>query len=224
MQDNHKGFTLIELMIGMAISVIVMAGIYSAYQSQQKSHDIQIQVAAMQQNLRAAMFYMEREIRMAGCDPKGNATPAAAIISAQANSIEFRSDIRGNTDGSEPDGETDDDNEHIEYRIYDALGDGVNDLGRYDKNAAPAIRAIALNIDALNFVYLDRNGNVTAVLANIRAVEVTLVARAGRADRGRYINNKVYRNKQGTIVLPAQNDSFRRKILTMHVDCRNLGI
>ncbi|MCK4784626.1 MAG: prepilin-type N-terminal cleavage/methylation domain-containing protein [Desulfobacteraceae bacterium] len=223
MQDNHKGFTLIELMIAMAISLIVMAGIYSAYQSQQKSHDIQIQVAAMQQNLRAAMFYMEREIRMAGCDPKGNAAPAAAIIDAQANSIEFRSDIRGNSVGTEPDGETDDDNEHIEYRIYDALGDGVNDIGRDDKNGM-GLNAIALNIDVLDFVYLDRNGNVTAVLANIRAVEVTLVARAGRADRGRYINNKVYRNKQGTIVLPAQNDSFRRKILNMHVDCRNLGI
>lgn len=223
MQDNHKGFTLIELMIAMAISLIVMASIYSAYQSQQKSHDIQIQVAAMQQNLRAAMFYMEREIRMAGCDPKGDATPAAAIINAQPSRIEFRSDIRGNTVGSEPDGETDDDNEHIEYRIYDALGDGVNDIGRDDKNG-PGLNAIALNIDVLDFVYLDRNGNVTTVLANIRAVEVTLVARAGRADRGRYINNKVYRNKQGTIVLPAQNDNFRRKILTMHVDCRNLGI
>lgn len=223
MQDNHKGFTLIELMIAMAISLIVMASIYSAYQSQQKSHDIQIQVAAMQQNLRAAMFYMEREIRMAGCDPKGDATPAAAIINAQPGTIEFRSDIRGNTVGSEPDGETDDDNEHIEYRIYDALGDGVNDIGRDDKNG-PGLNAIALNIDVLDFVYLDRNGNVTTVLANIRAVEVTLVARAGRADRGRYINNKVYRNKQGTIVLPAQNDNFRRKILTMHVDCRNLGI
>jgi len=223
MQDNYNGFTLIELMIGMAISLIVMAGIYSAYQSQQKSHDIQIQVAAMQQNLRAAMFYMEREIRMAGCDPSSSASPAAAIIAAQANSIEFRSDIRGNSIGTEPDGDTNDDNENIEYSLYDALGDGVNDLGRDDKNGT-GLNAIALNIDALDFVYLDRNGNVTAVLANIRAVEVTVVARAARADRGGYVNNNVYTNKQGTVVLPAQNDSFRRKSVTAHIDCRNLGI
>ncbi|MBW2034775.1 MAG: prepilin-type N-terminal cleavage/methylation domain-containing protein [Deltaproteobacteria bacterium] len=220
MQDNRNGFTLIELMIAMAISLIVMAGIYSAYQSQQKSHDIQIQVAAMQQNLRAAMFYMEREIRMAGCDPKGNAAPAAAIITAQPGTIEFRSDIRGDADGSEPDGDTKDDNEYIEYRIY-----GGDKLGRDDKNDAIPIQAIALNIDVLDFFYLDRNGNETAVLANIRAVEVTVVARAARPERG-YINNKVYKNKQGLPVLDLSinPDNYRRKILTMHIDCRNLGI
>jgi type IV pilus assembly protein PilW len=222
MKDNHNGFTLIELMIGMAITLIVMAGIYSAYQSQQKSHDIQIQVAAMQQNLRAAMFYMEREIRMAGCDPTGSAAPAAAILDAQANSIEFRSDIRGDTAGSEPDGETNDDGEHIEYKIYDSLGDGVNDLGRDDKNGT-GLDAIALNIDALKFVYLDRNGSETAVLANIRAVEVTLVARSAKLERG-YVNNNVYKDKQDRIVLGAQNDGYRRKSLTVHIDCRNLGI
>lgn len=223
MKHNHKGFTLIELMIAMAISLIVMAGIYSAYRSQQRSHDIQIQVAAMQQNLRAAMFYMEREIRMAGCDPTAGAAPAASILSAQANSIEFRSDVRGDAVGSEPDGDTNDDGEHIEYRIYDALGDGTNDLGRDDKNGT-GLDAIAQNIEALDFVYLDRNGNVTAVLANIRAVEITLVARAARPDMGRYINDNVYTNKQGTVVLPAQNDNYRRKSLTVHIDCRNLGI
>jgi type IV pilus assembly protein PilW len=222
MQDNHNGFTLIELMIGMAISLIVMAGIYYAYESQQKSHDIQIQVAAMQQNLRAAMFYMEREIRMAGCDPTSKAAPAAAILDAQANSIEFRSDVRGNAPGSEPDGDTNDDNEHIEYRLYDALGDGVIDLGRDDKNGT-GLNAVALNIDALDFVYLDRNGAVTGVLANIRAVEVTLVARSIKMERG-FVNNNVYTNKQGAVVLPAQNDSYRRKSLTVHIDCRNLGI
>jgi len=222
MQDNHDGFTLIELMIGMAISLIVMAGIYYTYQSQQKSHDIQIQVAAMQQNLRAAMFYMEREIRMAGCDPSGKAAPAAAILTAQANRLEFRSDTRGNSPGTEPDGDTYDDGEHIEYYIYDSLGDGINDLGRDDKNGT-GLDAIAQSIDALDFVYLDRTGAVTSVIANIRAVEVTVVARSLRMERG-YVNNNVYTNKQGDVVLPAQNDSFRRKSLTVHIDCRNLGI
>jgi len=220
--ENNKGFTLIELMIVMAISIIVMAGIYSAYRSQQKSHDIQVELAAMQQNLRAAMFYMEREIRMAGCDPSGNAAPAAAILTAQADRIEFRSDLRGVSLGSEPDGTTIDDGEHIEYKIYDASSDGSNDLGRDDKNGG-GLEAIARNIDVLDFVYLDRNGAETGVLANIRAVEVTLVARSARLERG-YVNNNVYTNKQGDIVLAAQNDGYRRKSLTVHVDCRNLGI
>jgi type IV pilus assembly protein PilW len=218
MKDDHNGFTLIELMVTMAIALIVMAGIYSAYHSQQKSHDIQIQVAAMQQNLRAAMFYMEREIRMAGCDPTSSASPAAAIITAQPDSIEFRSDIRGDLAGSEPDGDTSDDNEYIEYRIY-----GADTLGRDDKTDAVAIQPVALNIDALKFVYLDRNGNETSVLANIRAVEITLVARSAKLERG-YVNDNVYTDKQGRTVLAAQNDGYRRKSLTVHIDCRNLGI
>jgi type IV pilus assembly protein PilW len=222
MNDNHNGFTLIELMIAMAISLIVMAGIYFTYQSQQKSHDIQIQVAAMQQNLRAAMFYMEREIRMAGCDPTGSATPAAAIIDAQSDRLEFRSDIRGDSEGSEPDGETDDDNEHVVYTLYDSsLTNGVNDLGR-SSSGGPTM-PVALSIDALKFVYLDRNGNETSVLANIRAVEVTLVARSAKLERG-YVNDNVYTDKQGRVVLAAQNDGYRRKSLTVHIDCRNPGI
>ena len=66
----NKGFTLIELMIAMAISGIVAGGIFTAYQSQQKSYTSQENVAVMQQNLRAGMDIMAREIRMAGCDPK----------------------------------------------------------------------------------------------------------------------------------------------------------
>lgn len=221
MHDNPKGFTLIELMVTMVISLVVMAGIYFTYQSQQKSHDIQIQVAAMQQNLRAAMFYMEREIRMAGCDPTGSATPVAGIYTAQPTTIEFRSDIRGDSEGSEPDGDTNDTDEHVVYTLYDSsLSPGVNDLGR---DTGGANQPVALRIDALKFVYLDRNGIETAVLANIRAVEVTLVARSAKLERG-YVNNNVYTDKQGRTVLAAQNDGYRRKSLTVHIDCRNLGI
>jgi hypothetical protein len=127
-------------------------------------------------------------------------------------------DIRGDSAGSEPDGDTSDDNEYIEYRIY-----GGDTLGRDDKTDAVAIQPVALNIHALKFVYLDRNGNETSVLANIRAVEITLVARSAKLERG-YVNDNVYTDKQGRTVLAAQNDGYRRKSLTVHIDCRNLGI
>ncbi|MBN1907686.1 MAG: prepilin-type N-terminal cleavage/methylation domain-containing protein, partial [Deltaproteobacteria bacterium] len=66
--NDTPGFTLVELLIAMAIAGVVMAGVYSAYSSQQRSYLAQEQVAAVQQNLRVAMYFMEREIRMAGCD------------------------------------------------------------------------------------------------------------------------------------------------------------
>ena len=67
--SKEYGFTLIELLIAMAITGIISAAIFTAFQSQQKSYLIQEDVAAMQQNLRAGMDMMVREIRMAGYDP-----------------------------------------------------------------------------------------------------------------------------------------------------------
>jgi type IV pilus assembly protein PilW len=66
---NARGFTLIEMMIAMAAGLVVLIGIYSAYQNHQRSHVTQQLVVDMQQNARAAMALMKREIRMAGYDP-----------------------------------------------------------------------------------------------------------------------------------------------------------
>ena len=63
---NRKGFTLIELCVAMAIATFVMAAIYSVYRAQTQSHRTQQLVVQMQQNMRAAMYLLEREIRMAG--------------------------------------------------------------------------------------------------------------------------------------------------------------
>jgi type IV pilus assembly protein PilW len=232
--NNKKAFTLIELLVTLAISGVVMAGIYSTYYSQQKSYITQEQVAAMQQNLRAAIYIMQREIRMAGCDPTENA--GAEIKTADTNSIRFTLDITGgesdgkdnDNDGSVDeadekrfsDGFCDDTNEDVTYSLYTA--DGIQKLGR--KSPLTAInQPVAENIDALDFVYLDANGATTATLANIRSVQITLVARTGRRDPG-YTNNTSYQNQQGTTIYTAPNDNFRRKLLTAEVKCRNLGL
>jgi type IV pilus assembly protein PilW len=216
--NNKKAFTLIELLVAVAISGVVMAGIYSAYYSQQKSYITQEQVAAMQQNLRAAMSIMQREIRMAGCDPSG--TAQTGIKTANTNSIRFTLDITDDTGTGNPDGDAGDINEDITYSLYTA--DGIQKLGR--KSPSTAInQPVAENIDALNFVYLDANGATTPTLANIRSVQITLVARTGRRDPG-YTNNTSYQNHQSSTIYTAPNDSFRRMLLTAEVKCRNLGL
>ena len=209
---SNQGLTLIELMIGMTIFLVVLGGIYSTFRSQHKSYLMQEEVAAMQQNIRTAMFYMTKEIRMAGCDPTGNA--GAGIDTANANSISFTEDIRGDSDGSDPDGATNDPNENIAYAL------SGNNLVR---NTGGGNQVVAENIDALDFVYLDADGNSTATLADIRSVEITIVARTGRALRVTKDNN-LYYNQQGTQILGAQNDNFSRKSMTTFIKCRNLGI
>lgn len=238
-RETESGFTLVELLVAMVISLVVMGGIYSTYHSQQKSYLVQEQVAAMQQNLRSAMYNMAREVRMAGYDPTGGS--GAGMVSANANSVQFTMDITGGeADGVDNDsdglvdaddladearygdGNSDDANENISYALYDADGDGDNDLGRNDVNDA-GIQLIAENIDALNFVYLDEDGNVTANLSDIKSIEVSIVARTGRGDRG-FTNIKTYKNLQDQNIYTAPGDNFRRRLLTCEIKSRNLGL
>ncbi|MCK5192834.1 MAG: prepilin-type N-terminal cleavage/methylation domain-containing protein, partial [Desulfobulbaceae bacterium] len=133
-----QGFTIIELLVGMAVSLLALTAIYSTFQAQHKSYLMQQEVAAMQQNLRAAMFYMQREIRMAGCDPLG--TAGAGIIAASDSSINFSEDVRGDNVGDPPDGNLNDPNENITYSLNG---------GNLVRNTGGGNWIAAENIDAL---------------------------------------------------------------------------
>ena len=224
---NEDGFTLIELMVALVISSIVIVAIFMTFNSQHKSYITQDRVSDMHQNIRAAMYFMEREIRMAGCDPFGNAD--AAITTAGPELLSFSMDIRGDSDGSDPDGDTADTNEQVTFVLDDPDGDGVdNELDRNNNT-------IAENIDAISFVYLDEDGiqldddgggNVTTSISDIRSIQITLVARTEGRD-AEFSNNNTYQ-----IVLPdgtlsdiyTANDNVRRRMLSTLIRCRNLGL
>jgi len=223
---NTQGFTLVELLVGMVVSLLAMGAIYSTFLSQFKSYQIQGEVAAMQQNIRAAMFYMQREIRMAGCDPTGNA--GAAIMIANVAELQFTIDENADGDfiNSSPP-PVNDSNEQIRYALTnDVNRDGIADgspcnLGR--EAWGGGLQTVAENIDALNFVYLDANGNTTTTLADIRSVEITIVARISRGILPT-VNNNTYLNQQGATILGPQNDNLSRRRLTTFIKCRNLGL
>lgn len=211
-KNSSQGVTIIELLVGMAVSLLALTAIYSTFQAQHKSYLMQQDVVAMQQNLRAAMFYMQREIRMAGCDPLG--TAGAGIIAASDSSINFSEDVRGDNVGDPPDGNLNDPNENITYSLSG---------GNLVRNTGGGNWIAAENIDALNFVYLDANGSETAVLADIRSVEITIVARISRPLRDSP-NNRDYFNQRNTQILSAQGDRYSRRRLTSFIKCRNLGL
>jgi type IV pilus assembly protein PilW len=220
--SGTAGFTLVELMTAMAIGAVVMSSVFSTYFAQQKSHRVQQQVVELQQNLRAAMYFIERDVRMAGCDPTGGT--GAGIVTAGPTLLRFTSD----SDGSG----TIETNENVTYSLYDSGADGDMDVGRAvgEGNRQP----LALNIDALDFRYLDEdgvildddgNGNVTTNLSRIRSVLITVVSRADREDP-EYTDTTAYYNLIDSVnpVLPAQNDGFRRRRLATEILCRNLGL
>jgi len=265
--EDHGGFTLVELMITMAIFGIVLTGIYSVYQAQVRSHYTQQQIMDMQQNIRAAFYLMEREIKMAGLNPSGAAD--IGITQAAAHTLSFNMDFTGGlndgidndedgivdegTDGDDNngnglvdeadeaewyDGDVDDPNEQVIYVLSnDADANGRNKglpTEAADGSACNLWRngeLLAMNIDALNFVYLDLNGAPLATPvadpSAIRAVQVSLVARSGEKPSKYsfgYVDARTYQNQQGTEILPQQNDSFRRISMTMEAKCRNMGL
>lgn len=215
---QSQGFTLVELMIAMAIGSIMMVAVVSAYQIQVGGKNTQEALTDMNSSTRAALEIMVHELRTAGCDPDGSA--GAGIVNAGANTLSFTMDI-GNTAGDsfEPDGLLNGPNEQVRYAI-----NANGDLGR---DTGGGLQPLARNVDALDFVYFDQDGNVTATLADIRSVQITIVARAGRAAPGfmkTAVDNTTYSNPQGTVILAAPGDSFRRFLLTTTVNCRNLGV
>jgi type IV pilus assembly protein PilW len=64
-----RGYSLVELLVAMAISLVVMAGVYKVYITQQDTYLLQEQVAEMQQNARIAKYVLTKDIRMVGYNP-----------------------------------------------------------------------------------------------------------------------------------------------------------
>ena len=235
-RNNKGGFTLIELLIAMVISTVVMAAIYKTHQSQLKSHITQQKIVEMQQNARAAMFVMEREIKMSGYDYHSdpNCIQGAEITTADDDTITFS--ISAISDGidNDLDGDIDCDNfcappfdcDRGEVQTITYSIDG-QDLKR---NGA----VVAENIEVLDFVYLDEDRNLLgptpldpANLDLVRSIQITLIARSGdeiSVMMMKQNDNKTYNNQQGDALLVNPNDRFRRVILTADVQCRNLGL
>lgn len=157
---NPKGFTLVEMLIAMAVGSVVMISIYTAYVNHQRSHVTQQLMVDMQQNARAAMALMKREIRMMGYDPAAtdgvdNEDPddgfvdvddadesaGAGILIAEENRIQFTADLSYRSDQADitlPDLTAA--NENI---IYNLAGTQLRRNGQI----------VAYDIEAVGFAY-----------------------------------------------------------------------
>jgi type IV pilus assembly protein PilW len=91
LRQDQRGFTLVELMVGLLISVMVVAAGYTIMTSSVKASSVNDETNTMQQNARVAMDLLSRDIKMAGfgmngpvgaCTVGGN---AAAIVPLDAN-------------------------------------------------------------------------------------------------------------------------------------------
>lgn len=174
---------MVELMVVLAISSIVLTLMYQTYTAQLKSHTTQQELVEMQQNMRAALYLIEREIRMAGYAPEGGLADPP-ITAAGADSISFAMDITDGTSLDQSDGDTGDAGEVVTYALSGGLVRNASD-GNGDQVLLPATE-----INDLTFVYKDEDGvtldddglgNLTTVASRqaIRSVEIILRASIG---------------------------------------------
>ncbi|WP_300674015.1 PilW family protein [Desulfoluna sp.] len=225
----RKGFTLLELLVAVALSMIIITAGYFFYSTEIRTRVTQERVTDMQQNLRAAMVMMGTDLRMAGYDPEG--TTDAGFTAASAATATFTSSVEAEANGHDDDGdgvvdEADEASrpmtlETFSYELKDEDTDGDLDLVRI----VGANRvAIAENIEALELNYVLDDGTTASAPADLKrivAVRIALLARSRTEDPG-FSNGAKYQGYAKT--WNAFNDGYRRRLLRRTVRCRNRGI
>ncbi|MCF8111450.1 MAG: prepilin-type N-terminal cleavage/methylation domain-containing protein [Desulfobacteraceae bacterium] len=185
---KNSGFTLIELLVAVAISSIVLLAIGQFFISTNRTNTVQEKIAATQQDIRATMEMMTRDIRMAGLDPSGNAGNAGFISASNGtnqNSIAFAYDYYDGAGNPESDEDCNDIREYVCYS-YDAVNERIMYNWSSDGGANWSSRALTGNgtIDSLTFQYTLSSGSPTGNpgnLSNIREVEITICGKISGA-------------------------------------------
>lgn len=250
---GHRGFTMVELMVAMLIGVIVLAAIYATHNLQQATYRNQTMVTNTQQNLRGAMYMMQRDLLMAGYDPTSSDRFGIEDITKLNNNsaIEITAD---NGPGASADNGSVDPGETIGYQIFDSdqtATVGNFDLGRSVDGGDPVL--IAEGIEALGLAYaydadgdgeLDRSGgNVIWAVDTDNDNRLDLILGGGAVNidpddiravriwllgktRGPVMNRN-NANRPDYVVaeraLPA-DDNYDRRLLTATINLRNLGL
>lgn len=201
--SNEHGFSLIELMVAVAVTGIVVAMIVSAFGDQQKARLSQMQVVDMQQSVRAGILLMTNEIRMIGYDPygkydvgitnagngvpedetytpSGETTPVAGTgpltftLVADDDCID-NDDDSGKDDPVCTDFNVDEEGElkTVSFVRYDAYDDNDNDVGMASSDGGNN-QPLIENIQNLIFEYLDADGNSTTTIDDITDVRINV--------------------------------------------------
>lgn len=192
-----SGFTLVELLVALAVGAIVLTAIYSVYGGLTKSYTTQNVAADMQQVVRAGIDFMVEDIIRAGLNPNG--ATGIGISEATSTSIRFTADrnMNGTLDSAN--------SEEITY-FYLAAGNRIDQC--LDETIGTAdCQPFIDNVIDLTFTYLDGAGNdlgnPVAVddLADIRTIVISM-----------------------TVQEPAGRQGLVARTYSTRFRCRNLGI
>ena len=66
MRHNKKAFTLVEMLVALAVSAVIVSATYASFELIKNQYKKNIDVTQLHTSGRAIMQVLEREIRMAG--------------------------------------------------------------------------------------------------------------------------------------------------------------
>jgi len=179
---NITGFTLTELMVAMAIGMVVLSAVTTTFMAQARFYNAQEQINEMQQNARGALDVITRELKMAGYKPNGGTFDGVTYSVSQ---LMIQADLDGNGGISSSSSA----NEQITY-AYDSTNKRIT-----RKMGTGTVEALADNITAFTFSYLNSSGATTTTSSSIRQVAISITAVTAKPDPN-YSSNNGYRNYQ----------------------------
>jgi prepilin-type N-terminal cleavage/methylation domain-containing protein len=136
-----RGFTLIEVLMCIAILSIVFGTIYQTFDTFNRAYTTENVVAGVQQKTRNGVEFMVHDIRLAGLDPLG--TAGAGFLAAGTTALQFTTDTNFDGDIGDP-------FENITYALNGTLLEQTNHLGN---------ETLLDRVTGLTFSFLDADEN-----------------------------------------------------------------
>lgn len=170
---KSAGFTLIEVMMCIAIISIVFGTIYRSFDIFTRSYTTENVKAGVQQKTRIGVDLMARDIRLAGLDPLGSASAGFISSGTNTSSIQFTADHNY-------DGDLDDPFENITYALNGNILQQTSDLG-----SGSVAATLLNNVTDLAFTYLDKTDTPLAEPIQVDEIRTVLISLTLQRPAGR---------------------------------------
>ena len=188
-RPSSSGFTLVELLIVLAIFGLMMGMIFSSLAESQNASAIARDESEMNQNLQDVFSLMTSEMRYIGFPPasyydqsylQNPGSPknlvAQGLVEASSSVLKFQGDI--NADRT------------VDYVHYYVSGSAAPySLHRFAGSMNPdgslpggSAQKLSEQLENLEFRYFDRSGNETANLPDISTIELRVTMRTRQVD------------------------------------------
>jgi type IV pilus assembly protein PilW len=159
MRDAHRGFTLVELLVAMAVTGPLLGGLWLLLHTGLQAYTGGAMRVEAQQSARWALERMAGELREAGFDPHG--AGLVAIEVAERQRVRLVRDLNEN-------GVVEPTQERVTY-LWDATARVLR------RDAGGGAQPLIDHVETLELTYFDGAGRITSEPAHVRGVRVRLV-------------------------------------------------